>query len=133
MPTLERALSPGEPDPARSPSRILHELSQHLTNGMPVIVVVTRVTPGNWRQIVEAGERLRVLLRERRRKLPLVVIDVKALQLVPARGDAWSAATLIVAKEDEAAARRVASSGIDVLPWKPDEDLHALLARRGIL
>ncbi|MEA3202332.1 MAG: hypothetical protein QOE90_3760 [Thermoplasmata archaeon] len=132
MPQLERALSPGEPDPAAGPARALQQLTPHLRGMRPVVVVVTRVTPANAQGLAELAGQMRVLLRERAKRLPLVVLDVRALSLVPSRGEAWDAAAALVAREDGEAARRVEGLGARVLPWKPGDDVHALLAREGI-
>ncbi len=132
MPQLERALSPGEPDAAATPVRALQQLQPHLVGSRPVLVVVTRVTPATAAQLAETAGHLRVMLREKGRRLPLVVIDVRALSLVPERGEAWRGATRLVEREDAAAARRVAAAGARLVPWRPGDDLHALLAREGI-
>lgn len=131
IPQLERALSPGDVDPESTPSRALTRLAAHLSGMRPVVVVVTRVTPANLDALVEMAGHLRVLLRERTRRLPLVVVHVRALELVPSRGEAWESAARLVGREDEAAARRLSAIGARVVPWRPGEDLHVILTREG--
>jgi uncharacterized protein (DUF58 family) len=133
MPNLERALSAGEPDPQQSPVRILQQLQPHLTGSQPILIIVTRITPQNAEAIAQLSRHMRVMLRQRQRTLPIYVVDVRALALVPARGNAWESAAALVDRQDREASRRVAASGAQVVAWTPGvEDVHALLARKGI-
>lgn len=134
IPHLEKALSPGEPDREHAAQKVLQGLQRHLSGARPVLVVVTRITPATADELVALAERVRVLLGERRRGLPLHVLDVRALRLVPQGDPAWDAAAELVAREDEEAARRVREAGVRVIPWRPGlEDLRQVLARRGIV
>lgn len=132
LPSIEKALSPAELDFTSTPVRAFQDLQAHLAGTRPVVVVVTRVTPANADALIEVAKRLRVLLRERRRALPLHVLDVRALGLVPPGGAGWDAAKRLVERADEMAARRLAEAGANVVSWRAGaEDLHSLLARKG--
>ena len=131
--SLERALSPGEPDPTMTLPVALRALQQHLASSRPMVVVVTRVTPANADELADAARRLRVLLAERRRAIPLVVIDVRALLLAPTPDPAWRTARQAVEREDRDAVRRVAATGARVVPWQPGrEDFRRALHRGGL-
>ena len=131
---LEKALSPGDPDPVATPQRVLQGLQRHLAGARPTFVVVTRLTPANAPDLADLAERVRVLLGERGEGVPLHVLDVKALGLVPRADPAWDAAALLVEREDEESARLVTAAGARVIPWRPGmEDLRQVLARRGFL
>lgn len=131
LPSLERALSPGEADPDATPARVLSTLERHMAGARPALVVVTRVTPRRAPDLVELVRRVRILVRER--ALPLIVIDVRALELAPANAPGWKAARAIVEEEDARAARELAAAGARIVPWRPGkEDLRAALLRRGI-
>lgn len=133
LPSLERALSPGEADPAITPSHAMRALERHLGGSRPVILVVTRLTTRNAGEVVDLVRRVRVVLRERRRALPVWVVDVHALELTPTPGAGWEAARHIVETEDAAAAREVARSGARIVPWRPaKEDFRTALFRRAL-
>ena len=134
FPQVEKALSPGEPDAALTPQKTFQSLQGHLAGTRPSILVVTRITPANADELADLAERVRVLLGERRARLPLDVLDVRALDLAPADDLAWEGAARVVEREDEEAARRVRDAGARVIPWRPgSEDLRQTLARRGFL
>lgn len=133
IPSLERALSPGEPDASLTPARVIAGMQHHMAGARPVVLVITRVTPRNAEDIAEMIAHLRVLVGERRRATPLHLIDVRALDLAPTPTPAWETARRIVQAEDEAAARTLARSGARVVPWQPGrEDFRAALLRREI-
>lgn len=128
---LERALSPGEPDDAITPSHVLSALQRHLAGSRPVILVITRITPTSAPEIAELVRRVRVLLRERRRTV--WVVDVRPLDLAPAPRAGLDAARRIVEAEDAAAAQEVAQAGARVVPWRPaTEDFRSALFRREV-
>lgn len=130
---IERALSPGEPDPDLSLPLALRGLQPHLAGAKPFVIVITRVTPANADELVEAARRIRVLLAERRRLLPLLVVDVRALDLAPAPSPGWAAARVLVEHDDRASARRVAETGARVVTWRPgQEDFRKALLRGGL-
>lgn len=131
-PTVERALSPGEPAKEPSASRVLQQLQPHLAGSRPSVVIVTRVTPENAPELVALAARMRVLLHARGRP-PLYVVDVKALAMTPAPSAAWEGARALVAREDADAALAVEEAGARVVAWRPErEELRAALARRGL-
>ena len=130
---IERALSPGDEDAEFAPVRALQRLEPHFQGARPLLVVVTRVTPQNADELSELGKRFRAVLRERRTALPLVVLDVRALGIVPVDGPAWRAAVSITQAQDAAAARRLEREGMRVVRWRPGhEDLRLALAREGL-
>lgn len=131
IPGIERALSPGDIDPDITPAQVLGSLQRHLAGSRPMLIVVTRVTARNAEDLIEVARRMRVLVRERRRALPMLVVDVRALALAPAPSPAWETARSIVEAEDSAAAREVAAAGARVVPWDPStQDLRTALLRR---
>lgn len=131
--SIERALSPGDPEPSATLPAALRQLHPHLVGTRPLVVVVTRLTPENADEIAEAASRLRALLGERRRALPFFVIDVRALALAPTPDPAWRAARDLVSREDEEAARRLRRTGARVVAWRPGaEDFRRALMRGGL-
>lgn len=133
MPTIDRALSPGEPDPDASPLAVLGTFERHLAGSRPIMLVITRLTPRNAGEVAELVRRVRALARERRRRAPIFVVDVRALELAPTPAPGWAAARAIVQAEDAAAAREVAQAGARIIPWHPArEDFRAALLRRAI-
>jgi uncharacterized protein (DUF58 family) len=130
---LERALSPGEVDAEATLPRTLRALAPHLAGAKPVLVVVTRVTPRNAAEIEEAARRFRILTDQRRKRLPLVLLDLRALDLAPTPGAAWTTAREIVEREDAAAARLVERAGARVVPFHPSTgDLRRALRQGGV-
>lgn len=130
---VERALAPGAPDPGETLQRALQAFERHLPGGRPVVLVVTRITPANAGHLADLARRMRVLLHERGRTVPVYVIDVRALGLAPTPSPAWEAARVLVEREDAQAAREVAAAGARVIPWRPErDDLRKALLRRGI-
>lgn len=133
MPSVDRALSPGEPDPDASPLAVLGSFERHLAGSRPILLVVTRITPRNADEIAELVRRVRALARGLRRRAPVFVVDVRALELAPVPAPGWAAARALVQAEDAAAARGIAAAGARVIPWNPTkEDLRAALLRRAI-
>lgn len=133
IPRVERALSPGEPDDELTASRVLSSFERHLAGARPVLLIVTRVTPKRAPELAELVKRVRVLVRERRRGLPIYVVDVRALDLAPTPAPGWELARRIVALEDDAASRKLAAAGARIVPWSPGrEDFRAALLRRSI-
>lgn len=131
--SLERALAPGEPDPTLTLPAALRTLHPHFVAARPTVVVITRVTPRNAPELADAARRLRASLGERRRSLPLTIVDVRALALAPAPDAAWRAARDLVAMEDADALRLVAATGARIVPWHPGvEDFRRALHRGGL-
>ena len=131
MPSIERALSPGEPDADSSALAVLGSFERHLAGSRPILLVLTRLTPRNAPEIADLVRRLRALVRERRRRVSVFVVDVRALELAPVPAPAWDTARRLVEVEDAAAALEVAKAGARVVPWHPGrEDFRAALLRR---
>jgi uncharacterized protein (DUF58 family) len=135
VPSLERALSPGEADEDATLPLALRQAQRYLSGGKPLVVIVTRVTPERAPEIVEAARHLRALARVDRGRsaTPLLVLDVRALRLAPTPAPAWRAARDLVERQDERAARGLAAAGVRVLPWRVgEEDLRKALLRGGL-
>ncbi|HET6404845.1 MAG TPA: DUF58 domain-containing protein [Candidatus Thermoplasmatota archaeon] len=133
MHSVERALAPGEPDADASPLAVLSGFERHLAGSRPILLVLTRLTPRNAEEIAELVRRVRALSRQRRRRPPVFVIDLRALELAPTPAPGWDAARRIVEAEDAAAAREVVQAGARVIPWHPTrEDFRAALFRRAL-
>jgi uncharacterized protein (DUF58 family) len=134
VPGLERALSPGEPDADATAMRILSNLQRHLAGARPLLVVVTRITQDNVKDLAEMVRHARVLFGERgRRRTHVGVIDVRPLDLAPTPTAAWKAARAIVEAEDVRASRELAQGGARVVAWHPaTEDFRTALLRREI-
>lgn len=133
MHSIERALSPGEPDADATPLAALGSLERHLAGSRPIILIVTRVTSRNAGDIAEVVRRVRALMRQKRRRLPVFVVDVRALDLAPTPAVGWDTARRIVEAEDASAAREVAQAGARLAVWHPTkEDFRAALMRRAI-
>lgn len=131
--SVDRALSPGDVDAAHTLPVALRAIHSHLVGARPLLVVVTRLTPANAEEVAEAAQRLRLLTAERRRSLPMAVVDVRALTLAPATDPAWRAARDIVEREDAEAARLVRATGARIVPWRPGaEDFRRALHKGGL-
>jgi uncharacterized protein (DUF58 family) len=133
MPSIERALAPGEAEPTATATHALASLRPYIAGARPLVLVVTRVTSANVEDLVALAQRLRVQMGERRRALPLLVLDVRALGLAPARTAGWEAARAAVEAEDAEARAALAAAGARLTAWRPEkEDVRAALVRRGL-